>query len=30
MVVGEPGLGKSRLIEEFLSRLTETPHARVE
>ena len=26
LVVGEPGLGKSRLIEEFHSRLTETPH----
>jgi hypothetical protein len=26
LVVGEPGLGKSRLIEEFRSQLTETPH----
>ena len=26
LIVGEPGLGKSRLIEEFHSRLTETPH----
>jgi len=24
--VGEPGLGKSRLIEEFHSRLSDTPH----
>ena len=27
LVVGEPGLGKSRLIEEFHSQLTETPHS---
>jgi class 3 adenylate cyclase len=26
LIVGEPGLGKSRLIEEFHSRLVETPH----
>ena len=26
LIVGEPGLGKSRLIEEFRSQLTETPH----
>jgi class 3 adenylate cyclase len=25
-IVGEPGLGKSRLIEEFHARLAETPH----
>jgi class 3 adenylate cyclase len=30
MVTGEPGLGKSRLIEEFHSRLRETPHTWVE
>ena len=30
MIVGEPGLGKSRLIEEFHSRLSETPHTWVE
>jgi class 3 adenylate cyclase len=30
LVVGEPGLGKSRLIEEFHSQLTETPHSWVE
>ena len=30
LIVGEPGLGKSRLIEEFHSRLTETPHTWVE
>ena len=30
MIVGEPGLGKSRLIEEFHSRLRETPHTWVE
>ena len=27
MIVGEPGLGKSRLIEEFHARLNETPHS---
>jgi class 3 adenylate cyclase len=26
LIVGEPGLGKSRLIEEFRSQLTEMPH----
>ena len=26
MIVGEPGLGKSRLIEEFHSRLSDVPH----
>jgi predicted ATPase len=30
LVVGEPGIGKSRLIEEFRSRLGETPHTWVE
>ena len=30
MIVGEPGLGKSRLIEEFHSRLRDTPHTWVE
>jgi predicted ATPase len=29
-IVGEPGLGKSRLIEEFHARLKETPHTWVE
>jgi predicted ATPase len=29
-VVGEPGIGKSRLIKEFHSQLTETPHTWVE
>jgi class 3 adenylate cyclase len=29
-IVGEPGLGKSRLVEEFHSRLDETPHTWVE
>jgi len=29
-IVGEPGLGKSRLIEEFHARLRETPHTWVE
>ena len=26
LIVGEPGLGKSRLIEEFHGRLRDTPH----
>jgi MoxR-like ATPase len=26
LIIGEPGLGKSRLIEEFHARLGETPH----
>ena len=26
LIVGEPGLGKSRLIEEFHSRLSDIPH----
>jgi class 3 adenylate cyclase/tetratricopeptide (TPR) repeat protein len=30
LIVGEPGLGKSRLIEEFHKRLAETPHTWVE
>jgi class 3 adenylate cyclase/predicted ATPase len=30
LIVGEPGLGKSRLIEEFRARLRETPHTWVE
>jgi alkanesulfonate monooxygenase SsuD/methylene tetrahydromethanopterin reductase-like flavin-dependent oxidoreductase (luciferase family) len=30
MIVGEPGLGKSRLIEEFHPRLREVPHNWVE
>jgi class 3 adenylate cyclase len=30
LVVGEPGLGKSRLIEEFHARLREVPHTWVE
>jgi tetratricopeptide (TPR) repeat protein len=30
MIVGEPGLGKSRLIEEFHNRLRDTPHTWVE
>ncbi|MBV9287303.1 MAG: AAA family ATPase [Hyphomicrobiales bacterium] len=29
-IVGEPGIGKSRLIEEFHARLGETPHTWVE
>ena len=29
-IVGEPGLGKSRLVQEFHSRLGETPHTWVE
>jgi class 3 adenylate cyclase/predicted ATPase len=30
LIVGEPGLGKSRLIEEFHGQLRETPHTWVE
>jgi class 3 adenylate cyclase/predicted ATPase len=30
LIVGEPGLGKSRLIEEFQLRLRDTPHTWVE
>jgi hypothetical protein len=30
LIVGEPGLGKSRLIEEFHARVRETPHTWVE
>ncbi len=30
MIVGEPGLGKSRLMEEFHSRLSDMPHTWVE
>ena len=30
LIVGEPGLGKSRLIEEFHSRIRDTPHTWVE
>ena len=30
LIVGEPGLGKSRLIEEFHARMRETPHTWVE
>ena len=30
LIVGEPGMGKSRLIEEFRNRLSETPHTWVE
>src|SRR6201987_1990615 len=30
LIVGEPGLGKSRLIEEFHDRLRDTPHTWVE
>jgi class 3 adenylate cyclase len=30
LIVGEPGLGKSRLIDEFHARLRETPHTWVE
>ncbi len=29
-IVGEPGIGKSRLIEEFRAKLTDTPHTWVE
>ena len=30
LIVGEPGLGKSRLVEEFHAQLAETPHTWVE
>jgi tetratricopeptide (TPR) repeat protein len=30
LIVGEPGLGKSRLIEQFRARLAETPHTWIE
>ncbi len=30
LIVGEPGLGKSRLIEEFHGRLRDTPHTWIE
>jgi predicted ATPase len=30
LIVGEPGLGKSRLIEEFHGRLRDTPHTSTE
>ena len=30
MIAGEPGLGKSRLLEEFHARLSDTPHTWVE
>ena len=30
LIVGEPGLGKSRLMEEFHGRLGETPHTWIE
>ena len=30
LIVGEPGIGKSRLIEEFQARLRDTPHTWVE
>jgi predicted ATPase len=30
LIVGEPGLGKSRLVEEFHARLRDTPHTWVE
>jgi predicted ATPase len=30
LIVGEPGLGKSRLIEEFHARLPDTPHTWLE
>ena len=30
LIVGEPGLGKSRLMDEFRSRLRDTPHTWVE
>jgi class 3 adenylate cyclase/predicted ATPase len=30
LIVGEPGIGKSRLVEEFRARLGETPHSWIE
>ena len=30
MIVGEPGIGKSRLVEEFRSQLAERPHSWIE
>ena len=30
LIVGEPGIGKSRLLEEFRATLGETPHTYVE
>ena len=30
LIVGEPGIGKSRLVEEFRATLSETPHTYVE
>jgi len=30
LIIGEPGLGKSRLIEEFHDRLSDAPHTWVE
>ncbi len=30
LIVGEPGIGKSRLLKEFQTRLSETPHTWVE
>jgi class 3 adenylate cyclase len=30
MIVGEPGIGKSRLVEEFRAQLGETPHSWIE
>src|SRR5262249_9355982 len=30
LIIGEPGIGKSRLIEEFHGRLRDTPHTWVE
>jgi predicted ATPase len=30
LVVGEPGIGKTRLVEEFRGRLSETPHSWIE